>query len=51
LHLFAKDLLQMSPGFLLALGDVTDWAGRTFRLSLLLNMHSGLKILSDRDGA
>jgi hypothetical protein len=30
-HLFAKDLLQNSPEFLIARGDVTDWAGRTFR--------------------
>jgi hypothetical protein len=30
-HLHAKDLLQKFPAFLLARGDVADWAGRTFR--------------------
>ncbi len=30
-HLYAKDLLLKSPEFLLARGDVTDWAGRTFK--------------------
>ncbi|WP_131739701.1 hypothetical protein [Legionella adelaidensis] len=29
-HLYAKELLQKSPKFLLERGDVTDWAGRTF---------------------
>ncbi|MDP1615145.1 MAG: hypothetical protein Q8L68_05045, partial [Methylococcales bacterium] len=29
-HLFAKDLLQKSPEFLLERAHVTDWAGRTF---------------------
>ena len=30
-HLYAQDLLQQSPEFLLERGDVTDWAGRTFK--------------------
>ncbi|WP_165476674.1 hypothetical protein [Legionella adelaidensis] len=30
-HLYAKELLQKSPKFLLERGDVTDWAGRTFK--------------------
>ena len=30
-HLYAKDLLQQSPAYLLERGDVTDWAGRTFK--------------------
>lgn len=30
-HLYVKELLQKSPEFLLARGDVTDWAGRTFK--------------------
>ncbi len=30
-NLFAADLLKKSPEFLLERGDVTDWAGRTFK--------------------
>lgn len=30
-QLFVKDLLTRSPEFLLERGDVTDWAGRTFK--------------------
>lgn len=30
-HLFAKDLLQKSPEFLLERGDITDWGGRSFK--------------------
>ena len=30
-HLYAEDLLKKSPEFLLSRGNVTDWAGRTFK--------------------
>lgn len=30
-NLYAKELLEKSPEYLLARGDVTDWAGRTFK--------------------
>lgn len=30
-HFYAKELLQKSPEYLLERGDITDWAGRTFK--------------------
>ena len=40
-HLYAKDLLQKSPEFLLSRGYVTDWAGRTFKGRITLENPKG----------